>query len=144
MSNDPRLLEIYSSPPLCSCTSSSTSLQRQNSRQSEMPSSPTRPCCTTPSRRPVVFVFSHYVAISLGESSNQTRTRQYHQQLTPDLKYKLAQGGIGPKPIVAATRHGDVTQLIVHKYRLEDASNAFETCLTPSKRSIKVQIVDVP
>lgn len=37
---------------------------------------------------------------------------------------------------------GDATQLITHTFKLEESRQAFETCVTASERSIKVQIVD--
>lgn len=37
---------------------------------------------------------------------------------------------------------GNASQLVTHTYRLEDAKSAFEACITPTERSIKVQIVD--
>lgn len=37
---------------------------------------------------------------------------------------------------------GDATQLITHSFKLEETLEAFQTCVTASERSIKVQILD--
>ncbi|KAM0753521.1 putative xylitol dehydrogenase [Meredithblackwellia eburnea MCA 4105] len=37
---------------------------------------------------------------------------------------------------------GDASKFITHTFKLEDSVKAFETCVTPAERSIKVQIVD--
>lgn len=37
---------------------------------------------------------------------------------------------------------GDATKLITHSFKLEESREAFETCVTASARSIKVQILD--
>lgn len=44
--------------------------------------------------------------------------------------------------LIADNFLGDASKLITHTFALADAKLAFETCVTPSEKSIKVQIVD--